>query len=82
MLLELLLLDDKVLVFLPITRGLRQVIDPEIHVDAWLCEFELVDHVGRTEEPTLLLAQLLCFRLSVETLLELHQLGPEGVSVG
>ena len=45
MLLELLLFDDKVLVFLPIARGLLQVVDAEVHVDAWLCEFELVDHV-------------------------------------
>ena len=67
-----------ILVFLEISSGLLlQVTDSEVHVDARLGEFELVDHAWLAEEPSLFITKLLCFRLGVEALLELHQFGLE-----
>ena len=53
----------------------------EVHIDAWFAELKLIDQVGRVEEPTLFLNQLLGFRLVVQALFELLKLVFESLSV-
>ena len=79
---DLLLLNDYLLVYLLVSGGwLRQMTYAEVHIDAWFGELKLIDQVGCIEEPTLLLDQLLGFRLIVQALFELLELVLESLGV-
>ena len=71
---EDLLLHDKLLVSLSAARGLLQVADTKVHIDAWLGKLQRVYQIGRVQEASLLLSEFLALRLNVQSLLKLDQL--------